>query len=86
MNEEIKTIRKNDTWELKCLLKEKKKIEIRWLYKVKKKAKRKIKKYKVRVVTKGYRQQHDTDCNEVFAPITHLESIRLIMFLVIQNN
>ena len=49
-------------------------------------AKGKIERYKVRLVTKGYRQQHDTDYNEAFAPITHLETIRLIIFSVIQNN
>ena len=38
--------------QLKCLLKEKKKIEIRWLYKVKKKAKGKIERYKVKQSSK----------------------------------
>nr|GEV75486.1 copia-type polyprotein [Tanacetum cinerariifolium] len=52
MEEEIKTIEKNDTWELTTLLKGQKAIGVKWVYKAKKNAKGKVEKYKARIMAK----------------------------------
>nr|GEU51062.1 protein phosphatase 2C 56-like [Tanacetum cinerariifolium] len=53
MEEEIKSIDKNDTWELTTLPKGQKAIGVKWVYKAKKKAKGEVEKYKPRLVEKG---------------------------------
>nr|GEV04843.1 retrovirus-related Pol polyprotein from transposon TNT 1-94 [Tanacetum cinerariifolium] len=55
MEEEIKSIEKNDTWELTTLSKGQKDIRVKWVYKAKK-AKGEVEKYKARLVAKGNSQ------------------------------
>lgn len=85
MEEEIKSITKNDTWELTTLPQGHKAIGVRWVYKEKKNAKGDVERYKARLVAKGYSQRQGIDYDEVFAPVTHLETIRLIISLAAQN-
>ena len=54
MDEEIKAIEKNDTWELTALSKGHKPIGVKWVYKIKKNAKGEVEKHKARLVAKGY--------------------------------
>ncbi|MBV8801912.1 MAG: hypothetical protein JO131_02910, partial [Gammaproteobacteria bacterium] len=86
MEEEIKSIEKNHTWELATLPKGKQAIGLKWVYKVKKNANGEVEKYKARLVAKGYKQQAGIDYDEVFAPVARLETIRLIISLAAQNN
>ena len=54
MDEEIKAIKKNDTWELATLPTRKKTTSVKWVYKLKKNAKGEVERYKARLVVKGY--------------------------------
>ena len=85
MDEEIKAIKKNDTWELATLPIGKKTIGVKWVYKLKKNAKGKVERYKARLVVKGYSQRQGIDYDEVFAPVAHLEIIRLLISLAALN-
>lgn len=85
MDEEIKAIEKNDTWELTTLPKGKRAIGVKWVYKAKKNAIGDVERYKARLVAKGYNQRSGIDYEEVFAPVAHLETIRLIISLASQN-
>uniref|UniRef100_A0A2N9JBE9 Integrase catalytic domain-containing protein n=1 Tax=Fagus sylvatica TaxID=28930 RepID=A0A2N9JBE9_FAGSY len=85
MDEEIKAIKKNDTWELTTLPHGKKAIGVKWVYKMKKNAKGEVERYKARLVVKGYSQQQGIDYDEVFAPVARLETIRLLIALAAQN-
>lgn len=85
MDEEIKSITKNDTWELTTLPRGHKAIGVRWVYKAKKNAKGEVERYKARLVAKGYSQRQGIDYDEVFAPVARLETIRLIISLAAQN-
>ncbi|GKV33369.1 hypothetical protein SLEP1_g41889 [Rubroshorea leprosula] len=85
MDEEIKAIQKNGTWELVTLPEGQKAIGVKWVYKVKKNAQGKVEKYKARLVAKGYIQEYGIDYDEVFAPVARLETIRLIISLAAQN-
>ncbi|KAL5537821.1 hypothetical protein UlMin_043514 [Ulmus minor] len=85
MDEEIKAIEKNDTWELTSLPKGHKAIGVKWVYKTKRNAKGEIERHKARLVAKGYSQKAGIDYDEVFAPVARLETIRLIISLAAQN-
>lgn len=56
-------------------------IGLRWLFKIKFNSDGTIKKYKSRLVAKGYVQQYGIDYKEVFAPVARLETIRLLVSL-----
>ena len=79
MDEEIKAIEKNETWELADLPKGKKTIGVKWVYKKKMNPKGEVERYKARLVVKGYRQKAGIDYDEVFAPVARMESIRLLI-------
>ena len=85
MDKEIKAIKKNDTWELETLPNGKKTTRVKWVYKLKKNAKGEVEKYKARLVVKCCSQRQGIDDDEVFAPVAHLETIRLLISLVAQN-
>ena len=80
MDDEIKAIEKNNTWELAALLKGHKPIGVKWAYKTKNNAKGEIEKHKARLVAKGYSQKARIDYDELFTHVARLETIRLIIF------
>nr|GEX56205.1 zinc finger, CCHC-type [Tanacetum cinerariifolium] len=81
---EIKSIEKNDTWELTTLSKGQKAIGFKWVYKAKKRPKAKWK-CKARLMAKGYKQKHGIDYEKVFAPVARLETIRMIIAISAQH-
>ena len=44
-----------------------------------------IKRYKAQLVAKGYKQRERVDYAEVFAPVTRMETIRLLISIAAQN-
>ncbi|KAM1062207.1 hypothetical protein EV1_026345 [Malus domestica] len=58
MDNEIKSIKKNQTWELTDLLKGKKTIGVKWVFRRKLNEKGEVDKHKARLVAKSYKQKH----------------------------
>lgn len=81
MKAEIESIEKNKTWILTELREGIKAIQLKWVYKLKKDTDGNIVKYKARLVAKGYVQKKGIDFEEVFAPVTRLGTMRLILAL-----
>ena len=54
MNEEMKSLQKNETWELVDRPPRKKLVGCQWVYTVKHKANDTIERFKARLVVKGY--------------------------------
>ena len=86
MDEEIKAIEKNNTWELTNLPNGQKTIGVKWVYKTKLNEKGEVKKHKARLVAKGYKQEFGVDYKEVFAPVARLDTIRLVLSMATQNS
>ena len=67
MKEEMKSLYKNDTWELTRLPKGKKATGCKWVYAKKQGSLQEdMVRYKARLVAKGYAQREGIDYNEVF--------------------
>ena len=81
MNEEMKSLQKNETWELvECPL-EKKPVGCRWIYTEKYKADGSIERFKVRLVAKGYTQSYGTDYTKTFALVSMINIVRVLVSL-----
>lgn len=85
MDAEMKSIEKNNTWELTDLPKGQKAIGVKWIFKTKLNEKGEIDKHKARLVAKGYKQEYGVDYKEVFAPVARQDTIRLVISLAAQN-
>ena len=85
MQEDIKMIKKNDTWELVERLPHRKVIGVKWVYKIKLNSDGSINKLKARLVAKDYAQEIGVDYIETFAPMTRHDIIRILIALAAQK-
>jgi hypothetical protein len=60
-------------------------IGLKWVYKLKKDSTDNVVKHTTRLVAKGYVEQHGVDFDEVFAPVTRIESVWLLLALAAQE-
>ena len=85
MNEEIKSIEKNDTLALTTLPKGEKPIGLKWVFKEKKNAQGKVERYKARLVAKDYSQRPGIDYGEVFCCSCSIRDFYLMISLATQR-
>jgi len=85
MQEEMRMIHKNQTWELVERPLHKKAIRVKWVYRTKLNADGTMNKYKARLVVKGYAQQFGVDFSETLAPVARLDTIRLFLVIAAQQ-
>ncbi|KAH9784249.1 retrovirus-related pol polyprotein from transposon RE1 [Citrus sinensis] len=81
MNDEMRSLQKNQIWELVDLPPEKKPVGCRWIYTIKYKADGSIERYKARLVAKGYTQTYGIDYTDMFAPAAKINIIRILLSL-----
>ena len=82
MQEEMKSLKKNNTYELMKLPKGKKALRNKWVYKLKKDGKGNLVEYKPPLVVKGFGQKKGIDFDKIFSHVVKLSSIRIILGLV----
>ena len=83
----MELLRKNQTWELVELPKEKKAMGCKWVYRKKEAiTTNDEEKFKARLVTKGYSQKEGIDYNEIFSLVVKHTSIRVILSIVAMYN
>jgi hypothetical protein len=82
MKEEMDALERNKTWDLVEIPKERKVVIYNWVYKLKKGVDDKVKRYKSRLVAKGYSQKEGIDFHEIFSPVVKLVSVRVLLALV----
>lgn len=86
-DEEMDSLVKNHTWVLIDRPEGERTIDCRWIYKVKPGIPGvEDKRYKGRVVAKGYSQIEGIDYHEVFSPVFKHVTIRLLLSMVVHQN
>ena len=75
MNEEMKSLQKNETWELVDRPPGKKPVGCRWVYIVKYKADGTIERFKARLIAKGYTQTYGIDYTYTFALVAKINTV-----------
>ncbi|XP_039047068.1 uncharacterized mitochondrial protein AtMg00820-like [Hibiscus syriacus] len=86
VEEELSALENNKTWVIIDLPKDKKPVDCKWVFTVKFKADGKIERYKARLVTKGFTYTYGVDYQETFAPVSKLNTIRVILSLVVNKD
>jgi len=85
MKEELTMIEKNETWILVDRPVHKKVVGVKWIFKTKLNADGSINKHKARLVVNGYSQEPGIDFTDTFAPVSRLDTIKLLLALAAQN-
>jgi hypothetical protein len=82
---ELTSLEKNGTWSVVECLKEANVVGCKWVLRIKKNAASEIKKYKARLVARGFTQIHGVNYYETYTPVARLASFHLIA-MANQNN
>ena len=85
MEEEIRMIEKNNTWELVAVPREREVVSLKWIYKIKLNQEGDIQKHKARLVARGFTQKQGIDFYETFSPVARLETIRTVIVVAAQK-
>ena len=85
MEEEMSMIHKRKTLELVERPEDRKIIRVKWIFRTKLNADSSVNKHKVRLVVKGYVQTFGIDYSDTFAPVSRLDTIRLVLIVASQK-
>lgn len=86
MDEELKSLKENQTWKLVDLPADKKPIQCKWVFKIKKDSDGKVTKYKARLVAKGFTQVRGIDYGETYSPVVRSSTLRMLFSLAVEYN
>lgn len=81
MEDEMKPLHDNCTFELVLLPKGKKALKNRWIYSLKQEENSSHLRYKARLVVKGYSQRKEIDFEEIFSLVVNMSSITIVLGL-----
>ena len=85
MEQELKAVEQNRTWELVPLHAGHRPITLKWVFKLKKDEQGVVTKHKARLVARGFVQQEGVDYDDAFAPVARMESVRVLLALAAQE-
>ncbi|KAK8919425.1 hypothetical protein KSP39_PZI020937 [Platanthera zijinensis] len=86
IDDEMHSLLQNNTWHLVDLPKGAKVLGCKWVLKKKLHSDGSIARYKARLVAKGYKQQGGIDYFDVYSPVCHLSTIRILLALASIEN
>nr|KYP31853.1 Retrovirus-related Pol polyprotein from transposon TNT 1-94 [Cajanus cajan] len=81
MEEELQSLKENETYELVELPQGRKALKNKWVFKLKTEENNTKPRYKARIVVKGCNQKKGIDFEEIFSPVVKMTSIRAILGL-----
>jgi hypothetical protein len=81
MDKEMKSLLANKTLSMKKTPDGVKPVPVRWTFKLKRDKAGNIKRYKAQFVAKGFKQKHEVDYEEVFAPVSRHATVRALLAL-----
>lgn len=81
MQEEMQSLHENQTYELVELLKGKRALKNKWVYRLKTEENNSRPRFKARLVVKGFSQKKGIDFEEIFLPVVKMTSIRVVLGL-----
>jgi hypothetical protein len=82
MKAEMDAVEKNRIWELADLPRGHRMITLKWVFKLKRDEVGAIIKHKARLVARDFLQREGIDFDDAFAPVTRMESVRLLALAV----
>lgn len=85
MNEEMREVKMNDTWELVNLLKEKEVIGFKWVCKTRNNVEGNIEIHKERLFVRGYKKNYRRNHVDTFAPIARMETLDTVLSIFAQH-
>ena len=85
MDNEMRSLEKNDPWVLTELPAGKRALLNKWVFRIKIEPDGK-RRFKARLVVKGYSQRKGIDYAEIFSPVVKLTSIRILLSIVASEN
>ena len=85
MKDEMTSLQKNKMWSLTKLSEGKKTLQNRWVYRLKEEIDDR-RRYKARLVVKGFQQKQGIDFTEIFSPVVKMTTIKVIMSIVVAKN
>ena len=85
MDDEMSSLEKNNTWVLTKLPTGKRALLNKWVFRIKAEPDGR-RRFKVRLVVKGYSQRKGIDYGEIFSPIVKLTTIRILLSIVASEN
>jgi hypothetical protein len=85
MEQELKSVEQNRTWELVPLPDGHRPITLKWVFKLKKDELGTVIKHKARLLARGFVQQERIDYDDAFAPVARMESVRVLLALAAQE-
>ena len=86
MDEEIEGIKKNQTWDLVVVPKDKYVISVKCIYKTKQYDDGNVHRHKERMVARGFTQHPSIDFNETFLHVARMDTIRIVLAIAAQKN
>ena len=86
INAELDSLRGHGTWEYVPRPKDKPIISCKWVWRVKVKSDGSVERFKACLVTRGFTQTRSIDYNKTFAPVTRLDTLRLLTAMAVQND
>ena len=81
MDDEMESLRQNETWDLVCLPRSRHVVSSKWVFKSKTNPDGSLNRRKARLVARGFSQTEGVDYFETFAPVVRYESVRCVLSL-----
>ena len=83
---ELKSLEDHGTWKIVPKPKKGYIISCKWVWRIKTNADSSVERYKARLVACGFSQSKGINFNKIFAPVTRLDTLRLLVANAVQHN